>query len=279
MSVPGKRYACGTGGHPAVSATIVSATGVKIDRWTAKSSCPNDHFAAAPHRRVRISRRRRIANARGDPAIRAWAVSAAGVAVVKRRVGAAPDNHFAARPYRGVTSTTEYIIRNAGRCPTVSAGVVSATGVQIDRLISSAPDDHFTPRPLYGVVPSSLGRVDCAGSCPAVRVWIVSAAAIKTAIAVIDGSAPDDHLAAGPYCRVQLSGSRGAGSAGSCPTVGDWIISAPGIQLAKWVVGPAPDNHLGASPYCCVTGSPNGWVGGTGRCPRIFGWVVPAASV
>ena len=39
-------------------------------------------------------------------------------------------------------------------------------------------------------------------------------------------SAPDDHFAAGPYCRVQRSAVGRVGGAGGCPTVGAGIVSA-----------------------------------------------------
>ena len=43
-------------------------------------------------------------------------------------------------------------------------------------------------------------------------------------------SAPDDHFAAGPDCRVKLSGIGRVGGAGGCPTIGAGIVSAAGVQ-------------------------------------------------
>ena len=50
-------------------------------------------------------------------------------------------------------------------------------------------------------------------------------------------SAPDDHFAAGPHCRVKVSGSGRAGGAGRCPTVGAGIVSPAGVENAA-AVGP-----------------------------------------
>ena len=44
-------------------------------------------------------------------------------------------------------------------------------------------------------------------------------------------SAPDDHFAAGPDCRVRVSGSGRAGGAGGCPTVCAGIVSPAGVQI------------------------------------------------
>jgi hypothetical protein len=96
----------GAGGCPTVRASIVSAAGVKIDGRAAKNSTPNNHLAAGPHRGVIVSRRGRVGDAGGHPAIRARVVSAAGVCVVKRFIDASPDNHLTASPYPGVTVAT-----------------------------------------------------------------------------------------------------------------------------------------------------------------------------
>jgi hypothetical protein len=119
----------GTSRYPTVRAGIVSAPVVKIDRRAAKNATPDDHFVAGPYRGVRVSRRGRVGDAGGHPAIASRIVSAARVAIVKRGVDAAPDDHFAAGPYRGVTSTTQYIIWDAGGRPTVVGRVILATGV------------------------------------------------------------------------------------------------------------------------------------------------------
>ena len=62
------------------------------------------------------------------------------------------------------------------------------------------------------------------GGCPIVRAGIISAAGVERAAVAI--AAPDDHLTAGPHCRVKVSASGRVGEAGGRPTVGARIISA-----------------------------------------------------
>ena len=117
------------GSRPTVSAGAVSAACIKLDARAAKHPAPDDHFATSPHRRVTISRRRCIVEARGDPTVRAQVISAAGIAVVKRFVDASPDNHFTAGPHPCMPGTAERDVANACRHPTVGSGAVSAAGM------------------------------------------------------------------------------------------------------------------------------------------------------
>ena len=43
-------------------------------------------------------------------------------------------------------------------------------------------------------------------------------------------SAPDDHFAAGPDCRVNVSGSGRVGGAGGCPAIRAGIVSPAGVK-------------------------------------------------
>ena len=43
-------------------------------------------------------------------------------------------------------------------------------------------------------------------------------------------SAPDDHFAVGPDCRVTVSASGRVGGAGGCPAIGAGIVSPAGVQ-------------------------------------------------
>jgi hypothetical protein len=106
----------------------------------------------------------------------------------------------------------------AGRCPTVGAGIVSPAGVQ-KVVVKPPPDDHFTAAPHCRVIGPGRGRVGGAGSCPTVGAGIVSPAAVAITDAAVTKATPDDHFAAGPHCRVPVSGSGRAGGAGSCPRV------------------------------------------------------------
>ena len=98
------------------------------------------------------------------------------------------------------------------------------------------------------------GRIGGAGGCPTIRAGIVSAAGVQI---VSCRSAPDDHFAAGPDCRVTVSGIGRVGGAGGCPTIGAGIVSAAGVQSAALVIS-APDDHFTAGPHCCVTVRPAG---------------------
>jgi hypothetical protein len=71
-------------------------------------------------------------------------------------------------------------------------------------------------------------RIGGACGCPSVGAGIVSPASIKKGGAAV--STPDDHLGAGPDCRVNDPASWRAGRAGGCPTVGAGIISAAGVE-------------------------------------------------
>ena len=91
---------------------------------------------------------------------------------------------------------------------------------------------------------------------------------------------PDDHFAAGPYCRVTRSGRRRVGGAGSCPTVRAGIVSAAGIEeFERARRCSSPDDHLIAGPDCGVTASLSGGVGGVGSCPTIRAGIVSPARV
>ena len=275
----GKRRICRVGGYPTVAAGTVSPACVKIERRAAENPCPNNHFGAGPHRGVGVTWGGGVGGASSDPTIRAWVISAASVAIVRRGIATAPDNHFAAGPYRAVGSTTQYIIRDAGGRPTVRLWIVSAAGIQIDRLVSSAPDNHFAARPLYGVIPSGLGRIAGTGSRPAVRAGIVSPAAVQVAVITTSASGPDDHLAASPNRRRILSGKRGVDRAGRCPGIAAWVVSAASIQIAVYKVVPTPDDHLGAVPDCRVKLSGGRRVCAARGNPTISSWTVSATSV
>ena len=76
---------------------------------------------------------------------------------------------------------------------------------------------------------SGSGRVGGAGGRPTVRAGIVSPAGVQIVPTPVI-SAPDDHFAAGPHCRVIRSGSGRVGGAGGCPTIRAGIVSPAGVQ-------------------------------------------------
>ena len=97
-------------------------------------------------------------------------------------------------------------------------------------------------------------------------------------IAAVGSSAPDDHFAAGPDCRVIVSGSGRVGGAGGCPTVGAGIVSPAGVQKML-PLDSAPDDHFAAGPDCRVSVSGSGRVGGAGGCPTVGAGIVSSAGV
>ena len=92
-------------------------------------------------------------------------------------------------------------------------------------------------------------------------------------------SAPDDHFAICPYCRVTLSGLRSVGDGGGCPTVGARIISPAGVQNVDVIGSSAPDDHLTAGPNCRVIEAPFGHVANAGGFPSVCSRIVSGASI
>ena len=76
---------------------------------------------------------------------------------------------------------------------------------------------------------SRYGRISGAGGCPGVRAGIVSPASVEEVEAVIL-SAPDNHLTAGPNCRVRVSRSGRISGAGGCPGVIDAPIRVGNLR-------------------------------------------------
>ena len=84
---------------------------------------------------------------------------------------------------------------------------------------------------------------------------------------------PDDHFTAGPYCRVNGSGSRRISRAGRRPTIRARIVSATGV-ITKLST---PDDHFIPGPHCRVT-EPRRWrVGCASGYPAIRTGIVSPA--
>ncbi len=114
---------------------------------------------------------------------------------------------------------------------------------------------------------SRLGRIGGTGDGPAIGAGIVSPACIHIAAAVI--SAPDDHLTAGPHCRVIVSAIGRIGRAGGCPAISAGIVPPASVQIAS--ANATPYNHFTAGPDCHVTAARLGHIGGAGGCPGVIG--------
>ena len=88
-----------------------------ISRWTVSSAggwiaavktAPDDHFAAAPDRRVTGTSGRRVRRAGRQPTVADWIISPTGVEIVDQIISA-PDDHFTAGPHSSVRLSGRYI--------------------------------------------------------------------------------------------------------------------------------------------------------------------------
>ena len=216
----------GAGGCPTVRAGIVSPAGVKCGRIV---STPDDHFAAGPDCRVHGSRSGRVGGAGGCPTIRAGIVSAAGVNKVPVS-SSAPDDHFAAGPDCRVTvsgSRARWWCWWLSNCRCWDC---------ICRRCSNGWSHLSRPRRSF----RCRSRLPCDASRAAGALVVLVAVQLSVlglylppVFKYVIPSAPDDHFAAGPHCRVSVSGSGRVGGAGGCPTIGAGIVSAAGVQKCR----------------------------------------------
>ena len=121
----------------------------------------------------------------------------------------APDDHFAAGPDCRVTDPGSWARWSCWWLSNYPVPGLYLPPVfrRLRVFIVSAPDNHFTASPYCRVNRSGRGRVGRAGGCPSIsdRDCISPPVFDEFARATVV-SAPDDHLAAGPDCRVRLSG-------------------------------------------------------------------------
>ena len=264
----------GAGGSPAISAGIVSPA--SVNNAVAVKSAPVNHLTVGPNCGVTPARIGRISDAGGCPGISAGIVSPASLRN-EAAVISAPVNHLTAGPNCRVVLSRSGRIGGAGGCPTVRGRVVSPASIKVVITtiveIRPAPDDHLSAGPNCRVGCSRIGRIDEVGGGPAISAGIVSSAGIRPVGSdIIKISAPDDHLNAGPNCRVPLSPIGRIDGAGGCPTVGAGNISPAGIQpvVGAIIKISAPDDHLSAGPNCRVKLSVKGRIGGAAVCPGVI---------
>ena len=73
-------------------------------------------------------------------------------------------------------------------------------------------------------------------------------------------STPDDHFAAGPDCRVTVSGSGRVGGAGGCPTIRAGIVSPAGVDKVDAItVRPRRSFHCRSRLPCDRLGQRARW--------------------
>ena len=173
-------------------------------------------------------------------------------------------------------------VSDARGCPTIGAGIVSCTGVEImlaaDVQKYPTPNDHFAAGPHRRMRVSGGGCVGKAGRCPTIGVWVISPAGVQKQAADVRGSAPDDHFAADPDCRVTESGSRHAGSTGGCPTVNAGVVSPASVYIVRAIIS-APDNHLATGPDGRVLIPGRGRAAGARRYPTVGTRVISPAGI
>src|SRR5207248_7892919 len=90
--------------------------------------------------------------------------------------------------------------------------------------------------------------VRSAGNRPGIHCGVVSAARVAPATLGAAAS-PDNHLAAGPDCRMPLSGGRHVGCACGRPSVRGGIVSPAAVKFLKVILS-TPDDHFTSSPDC-----------------------------
>src|SRR5207245_6418110 len=118
-------------------------------------------------------------------------------------------------------------------------------------VVKPTPDDQLAACPDARVSGSTGRRVSGAGGRPTIRAGIISPTGVKTPQRPIS-TAPDDHFAASPHCRVTASGSGArVGNAGGCPTIRDRIISPAGVKrgIERRIWSSTPDDHSTAGPH------------------------------
>lgn len=128
---------------------------------------------------------------------------------------------------------------------------ISASAVQVAIKLesSTSPDDHFAATPDCRVQVAGSGCTAAGRSSPTVYAGSVAAAIVQNDTREIKiNTAPDDHLVAGPHCRVITSAKGRAASACCRPTVRGGIVPAAGVDVVGIGVITAPHDHLGAAP-------------------------------
>ena len=111
-------------------------------------------------------------------------------------------------------------INRTGGYPAVRCRVISPAGVQdADEKANPTPDDHVSAGPHCCVTVSAIRRVGSAGCRPTIRAGAIPPAGILLAANQATISAPDDHFAASPHCRVRHSAVRSAREIGWSPRI------------------------------------------------------------
>ena len=137
-------------------------------------------------------------------------------------------------------------IDRRGRHPAVGARIIPATSVEKATGVGTTPHNHFAASPYSGVTGSGRGRIDQGGKNPTIHARNISTAGICNVECFIH-AAPDDHLPAGPNCRVANPPERNVREPQRRPTISVGIVPAAGMQRVRAITS-SPDDHFAASP-------------------------------
>ena len=181
---PGLGREGGGGRCPTVRVGVVSAASVECHRRGPERATPDDHFAARPDCRVKVSGGGRVGCSRRHPTVRSRIVSAAGIEKIRSPDATAPHDHFTASPHRCMLPSGFRRVAHGGHRPTIRAGIVSPATVQKAAITISTPNDHFTAGPHRRVTGSGFRRVSSASGYPTIRAGTVSAAGGRVAVLI-----------------------------------------------------------------------------------------------
>ena len=103
------------------------------------------------------------------------------------------------------------------------------------------------------MIVAANGRVGRAGRCPSVRARVICPAGVQSARRIVD-SAPNDHFAARPHCRVIGPHDRCVSRTRGCPGVRERIVTPAGVKPVPADIKKiaAPNNHFDTGPDCRV---------------------------
>ena len=103
--------------------------------------------------------------------------------------------------------------RASGALVVLVAVQLSVLGLYLPPVFKESPFWSTPPQTIIStagphrrVIVSGIGRVGGACGCPTIRAGIVSPAGVQVVADNITVSAPDDHFAASPHCRVTRIG-------------------------------------------------------------------------
>ena len=236
---PGSRRIIGFRGDPCIRIRLVSAAWARI--VVTVISAPDDHFVTGPDSGNIVSPGRSVGITRSRPRIRIGIVSsttaeAAGVIPT-------PHDHFAASRHCRVGPT-----RAEGGFVTLVDDQASVRGSYLapvlSRLLPAYPPHTIISLPVQIALwlYRAVGALTSTHNCPGVCSRIVSPTCIQVAAVM---SAPNNHFAARPDCRVVISTGRRFVTLVVVRCVRTGVVSPTCVSPAK----STPNNHFVTDPH------------------------------